>query len=165
MEKPTADQIIASFDQIVDYVYGRRYGRDNPHITDQKTAETWIEQGLTLPIACAVFMRQLSVMHEHWLRQVDHTDRKNIPTTLKFFDEKIQTAIMKIEQKFENEYIDVEGEKWRNRIGFWLKGYAWYENLWGPVPGEPGCRAPSRLLAEMLPPVLPLKVGKKKNAG
>jgi hypothetical protein len=71
-------QIIEAFDECLEFVYGRQYGRDNPHRSDSQTAARWIDGGLTLPVACFVFYRQMNLLHEKWLRD-DLKDRSHIP--------------------------------------------------------------------------------------
>lgn len=153
------EQIIASFDEILDYVYGRRYGRDNPHKSDEQTAHKWIEEGITLAIATAVFYHRMSQMHERFLRQPDDRDRSNIPGSLKVFDENIESAIRRVKNEGQADPWESIDARWRARIGSFLKTSLWHPDLWGPSPDEFGFRGPSRLLTEMRD-----RAEEKKNA-
>lgn len=142
--------IIAAFDEILDYVYGRRYGRDNPHKSDTETAQDWIDGGITLTIATAVFYHRMSQMHERFLRQQDDRDRSNIPGSLKVFDENIESAIRRVKNEGQTDPWESVDSRWRMRIGYFLKNRKWLDDLWGPAPDQPGCRAPVRLLGELI---------------
>ena len=142
-------QVIEAFDECLEFVYGRRYGRDNPHRSDQQTAARWIDAGLTLPIACFVFHRQMNILHEKWLRD-DLKDRSHIPHSLKPFDENIESAIRRHTQGDVTQW-DIEESKWRSRIAGWLKKPSlWNQNMWGPSPDNLACRAPKALIREAL---------------
>lgn len=156
----TPESIIGAFDEILDYVFGRSRGRDYPYKTDSEIAQEWIDQGLTLPIACAVFYHQISRLHENWSKQHNHNDRKNIPSTLKFFNDYMLAAIQRVRAGGEPIAVWEQSEsQWRARIKSWYAGNGrWLKEMWGPEPGTDGCRAPPRLLLELKPKV------KKKNA-
>ena len=159
MTNLTPDDVIKAFDETLDFVFGRSRGRDYPAREDVKFAQEWIDAGLTLTVAYCVFYHRMNIMHEYWLKQIDHRDNKNIPATLKFFDENIQAGIAR--QKAGGEPIAVweqSESQWRARIkGFYSQGL-WLHDMWGPSPKNPDCRAPSRLLVELEPKV------KKKTA-
>jgi hypothetical protein len=139
--------MIEAFDACLDYVYGRRYGRDNPHKSDAETAERWINAGLTVPVACFVFFRQMNVMHEKWLRD-DLRERSHFPHSLKLFDENMEAAIRRAHGD-EVTTWDMEESKWRSRLKGWKRNPTfWNVENWGPRPDQPGCRAPRSLLAE-----------------
>lgn len=141
------EQIIAAFDECLDYVYGRRYGRNNPHTSDIATAIRWIAAGLTLPVACFVFYRQMNLMHERWMRD-DLKDRAHIPHSLKVFDEAIDSAIRRARDG-EVSTWDLEDSRWRARLTGWKrKSSFWLEDHWGPPPGSPGCRVPGAVRRE-----------------
>jgi hypothetical protein len=141
------DQIIAAFDECLEYVFGRQYGRDNPHSSDMQTADSWLASGLTLPVACFVFYRQMNLMHERWLRDDLH-DRSHIPHSLKVFDENIEVAIRRA-QDGEMSTCDVGESQWRARLKGWKRNSGlWNENQWGPPPNVTGCRAPRSLVGE-----------------
>lgn len=146
------EEIVAAFDEILDYVFGRSRGRDYPAKEDIKYATQWLEQGLTLPIACAVFYHRMSAMHDLWLKQINHADNKHIPATLKFFDEAITAGINR--HKAGGEPIaswEQSESQWRARLRLFfnrLPNRCWNHDLWGPAPDEDGCRASPRLLAE-----------------
>ena len=160
----TAKAVVEAFDEILDYVYGRSRGRDWHHKDDLKTAQEWIDKGLTLPIACVVFHHRMVIMHEAWLRRPPN-DREAVPHSLKFCSEHIDTAIRRSKRGGDFSQWEQTEMQWRNRIKAWLKGHSWYENLWGAVPGDPYCRVPKSLIRELVPAVLPDGIGRKKNAG
>lgn len=140
-------QIIQAFDACLDYVYGSRYGRDNPHKSDAETAQHWIDDGLTVPVAYFVFHRQMSIMHEKWLRD-DLRDRSHIPHSLKLFDENIEAGIRRANGDEVTPW-DMEESKWRSRIKGWKRNPDfWNVDMWGPRPNQLGCRAPCALLKE-----------------
>ena len=143
----TPQDIIEAFDAYLDYTYGRRYGRDNPHKTDAETAQRWLDAGLTVPVACFVFHRQMSIMHEKWLRY-DLRDRAHIPHSLKVSDENIEAGIRRAQGE-EVTTWDMEESKWRSRVKGWRRNPAfWNAEIWGPHPDQPGCRAPRSLLKD-----------------
>jgi hypothetical protein len=120
-----------------------------PPQSDKETAARWIEAGLTLPVACFVFYRQMNIMRERWLRD-DIKDRSHIPHSLKVFDENIEVAIRRAKDG-EISAWDVADTQWRARIKGWIKNpFRWVENMWGPPPNHPECRAPLSLITEAL---------------
>lgn len=143
------DDIITAFDEILDYTFGRSRGRDYPAKEDKKYAKEWLEDGLTMPIACCVFHQKMSQMHDLWMRDHDHTNNKNIPATLKFFDEFIRSALSRVRAGGDPIATWEQSEsQWRARlIGFYSKNF-WNVDMWGAIPGEDGCRCPPRLIAE-----------------
>ena len=148
----TPDHIIAAFDEILDYVYGRSRGRDYPSKFDKVTAQEWIDEGLTLPIACCVFYTRMSMMHERWLRQRDPHDKTNIPQHIGIFDENIRAAIRRYNAGGEPLAVwEIAESKWRSRLSIWFTQQKWLEDMWGPKPGDEGCRVSTRLLAECIP--------------
>jgi len=150
---PKPDDIIQAFDEILDYVYGRSRGRDYPSKDDPKIAQAWIDEGLTVPIACCVFYQRMSMMHERWLRQNDQNDKTNIPRNIGVFDENIRAAIVRAKAGGESlSMMDIIDSRWRSRLkGFYSAKKYWYPDLWGPEPGQDGCRASPRLIAEINP--------------
>lgn len=149
---PTPEQIIAAFDEILDYVYGRSRGRDYPSKFDKDNAQDWIDLGLTVPIASAVFYHQMSRLHERWLRNFDPKDKANIPQHIGIFEEHILSAIQRVQAGGEPIASWEQSEsKWRARIKGFYRKKLWQREMWGPEPGEDGCRAPPRLLAESKP--------------
>lgn len=143
------DDIISAFDEILDYVYGRSRGRDYPSKFDYKVAQEWIDEGVTLPIACCVFYIRMSIMHERWLRQKDVHDKTNIPQHLGLFDENIRLAITRIKSGGGPIAIWEQSEsQWRARIKGFYSNNIWLSDMWGPRPGEEGCRVPLRFMKE-----------------
>ena len=133
---------------MLEYVYGSRYGRDNPHSTDAAVAGHWFQLGLTVPVACFVFYRQTNLMHERWLRD-DLKDRSHIPHSLKIFDENIDIAIRRAKVGEQTAWETSEIQ-WVARLRGWKKNpKRWIENMWGPPPNQTGCRAPESLLREL----------------
>jgi hypothetical protein len=171
MRKPEPEEIIAAFDEILDYVYGRSRGRDYPSKFDKKDAETWIEKGLTVPIASAVFYRQMSMMHERWLRMPPN-DRTLIPVHIGYFAENIENALNRIKNGGENSFSDNVNATWKLRLRGWLKGFPWYENMWGTPPINPTTgkiqrsRVPESVIAEEIKGTVNLKkLGKVRALG
>lgn len=151
MAEPTPAEIIAAFDACLDFIWGRRYGRDYPSKDDEKFAVEWISEGLTVAVACCVFYQRMSMMHERWLRQINHNDKTNIPRNIGVFDENIRAACARIRSDGEPISTWEQSEsQWVARMGTWLKGKKWLSDLWGPAPGETGCRVPPRLLASLM---------------
>lgn len=141
------EDIIAAFDAALDYIYGRSRGRDYPAKSDLEYAAAWLQEGLTLHVACFVFYHRMSGMHELWLRQKDHRDDKHIPATLKFFDESIRSGIAR--HKAGGEPIaswEQSESQWIARIKGWIDNGRWLTDAWGSRPFEEGCRAPQRLI-------------------
>jgi hypothetical protein len=141
----TPERIIAAFDDVLDYVYGHQWGRDNPHASDFATATRWCDLGLTASIACCVFYRQMSLMHERWLRD-EIKNRSNIPHSLKVFNDEIEAAIHRVKHG-ELSTWELSDSLWLARLRGWKKNPdLWPDNMWGPPPGHPQCRAPKRLM-------------------
>jgi len=144
----TPDQIIAAFDEIRCFIWGDQYARYQPYKDDAKTAERWIEHGITLPIASVVFFQRMSLMHERWLRD-DVDDRSNLPNSLKVFDEDIRIALIRLKGN-ELSHWDKEESKWLARLNGFKKNQAhWNVDMWGERPDHPDCRAPQHLLIEL----------------
>lgn len=145
--------IIDAFDDCLAYVYGRKYRREYRQKNDPANAQKWIDDGLTLPVACFVFYHQMSRMHERWMRKPE-SDREEIPKGLSIFEEHIKTAIRRA-SGYEVSEDEKSESQWRNRYFGWLKGHAWYENLWGAPPLNPDgsiskkTRMPRYLLSEL----------------
>lgn len=153
--------IIKAFDEVLDYVYGRRWGRDYQHKSDEETARSWCAEGLTVPLATMVFFNRMNYMHEKWLRQSNLSDRSNIPHSLKIFDENIHSAIRRAQNGgSEIEPWELIESQWRARVLFWLTEKIWNEDMFGPSPDDSACRTPHRLLIELLP-----KLWKKNDSG
>lgn len=152
MTKPTCEDIIAAFDECLDFVYGRRWGRDNMHKTDMQTAQEWILAGVTVPLATIVFHTQMVRMHERWLHQHDLSDRSNIPGCLKIFDENIESAIRRqLAGGAELDVWEQVDSQWRARVKGWIKNpNAWNIDMWGPLPNANDCRVPKRVIAELV---------------
>ena len=141
-----AKQIIEAFDVCLIYIYGQRYARENAYKDDTETASQWIKEGITIEIACFVFFKEMSWMHEKFLHWHNSQDRKLIPHSLKVFNENIEAAI----RKSTGEEMD-EWEKtislWRARYRGWIKNKShWQREMWGPEPDEKGTRVPKSLM-------------------
>jgi hypothetical protein len=148
LSKIEPSPIIEAFDACLEYVYGRCYGRDNPHKSDVETAKRWITAGLTVPVACFVFYRQMNLMHEKWGRD-ELRDRSHIPHALKVFDENIEAGIRRAKDGALSAW-DMAESQWRARVKGWLKRpELWNADMWGPPPGVEGCRAPRSVLVEV----------------
>jgi hypothetical protein len=144
----TQSQIIEAFDDCLEYVYGRQYGRDNPHKYDTDTAELWIAAGLTVTVACFVFYRQMNLMHEKWLRD-QLRDRSHIPHCLKVFDENIEAGIRHQKQGDVTTW-EMADSQWRSRLKVWImRPDLWRTEMWGPPPGDSACRAPRSVMVEV----------------
>lgn len=149
MTVTTPQQIIAAFDEILDYVYGRNRGRDYESKDDAKYAQDWIDQGLTIPIASAVFYQRMEMMHERWLRNHDPHSQVNYPAVLKLFHENIFAALNRVKQGGEQLAVwELSESKWKARLNGWYGKKLWNRDMFGPTPDEPDCRCPPRLMAE-----------------
>lgn len=144
----TPNAIIQAFDDCLEYVWSRNYGRDNPQKTDHETAQRWINEGLTNFGATIVFYEQMVRMHERWLRH-DAASREDIPKAIKIFEENIQTMIYKLKHGAP-EVWEVELSKWLARCRGWMKApELWNTDMWGPAPNENGTRAPKNILVDL----------------
>lgn len=148
----TAESIIEAFDEILDYVYGRSRGRDYAAKDDLQYAKDWVERGLTVPIASAIFYHRMSIMHERWCRNRDPNSHENWPAVLKVFDDNILSALNRVAAGGEPIAVWEQSEsQWRARIRLFfnkLPKRCWNHDLWGAAPDEPNCRAPTRLIEE-----------------
>jgi hypothetical protein len=144
------EDIVSAFDECRDYVFGRSLGRDNPHASDLVTAKRWVSEGLTLTIAVIVFHEQMSWMHEKFLRFGDGKDRRYLPTSLKVFNENIETAIRRMQNGGHFDTWESEILKWRSRCKGWKKDpNLWRAESWGPPPFHDGCMVPREVLKEL----------------
>lgn len=66
--------------------------------------------------------------------------------SVKYFTEPIIEAARR--ERAEATAGDREAMQWRARLDGWRSDRTWFANLWGPKPGEPGCRVPAALLVE-----------------
>jgi hypothetical protein len=145
---PTPQSIIAAFDEVLEYTWGRQYGRDNPFREDAETAAAWIEQGVTLTVATIVFHEQMTRMHEKSVRQNDL--RAFLPRALKVFDENIAAAIRR-QSGGEVSMWDIEESRWRSRLLAYRKNpESWNVEQWGYTPLSAYCSAPKRLIREII---------------
>jgi len=146
----TPDDIIRAFDDCLDYIFGRALGRDNPHATDAATARKWLADGLTLVIAVIVFHEQMNWMHEKFLRFGNAKDRSYLPSALKVFNDNIETAIRRHQNGGQLDEWDRRDSQWRARVKGWARNpRLWRQDMWGPPPGQPGCRLPRSVLVEL----------------
>jgi hypothetical protein len=144
----TPDELIKTFDDCLEYVYGRRMGRDNPYKDDMKTAQGWIDDGLPLFLAAIVFYEQMSRLHERFLR--NNQDRQYVPHSLKVFDDNIRTANHRQARGGNYDTWENEELRWRSRVKGWMKQpNLWQADHWGPTPGQSGCRMPRAVMKEM----------------
>lgn len=143
--------IIEAFDACLEFIWGQRYGRDNPHASDMKTAKAWVEQGLTVPIASIIFYKNMDRMHERWLHNIDPKDRKNLPALLSIFDDNIQAALNRVAIGGEFDAWEAEIGRWRARFIGWKNGREWNYEQWGPRPDQTGTRIPKEILTGLKP--------------
>ena len=154
MQETKPYDIIDAFDDCLTYVYGKKYAREYPAKNDSKKAAAWIARGLTVPIATIVFYHQMTRMHERWRRQPEK-DRTEIPGSIGVFDENLEAAILRA-SGVELDFRERADASWRNRFKGWIKGFPWYENMWGMPPlNEDGSiskksRMPRYLIEELL---------------
>jgi hypothetical protein len=145
----TPNEVIEAFDECLDYMFGRKLGRDNPHASDAATARKWIADGVTLVLATMIFAEQMSWMHEKFLRFGDAKDRKYLPSSLKVFDENMATAIRRQRNGGQTNDWELSDGRWRCRVRGWQrKPNLWLHDFWGPAPFEPGCWVPGYILRE-----------------
>lgn len=144
------DDVIKAFDDIREYVFGYSFGRDNPHSSDKQTAQEWIEDGLNINIAAAVFYEQMSWMHEKFLRYGGAKERSYLPSSLKVFNDNIEVAIRRSTGKGQIDEWEKEISKWRSRCKGWITNKnLWRIEMWGPEPFEIGTRVPKEILKEL----------------
>lgn len=152
---PDAKTIIAAFDQCRAYIFGYAFARDHPHITDTKTANEWIDKGLSLVVAVMVFFEQMNWMHEKFLRYGQGKDRSYLPASLKVFNDNIEAAIRK-SKGYEVDNFDKSMSLWRSRCLAWKKNQKlWIVNMWGPPPSEKNNRVPHLIVEELGPFTVP----------
>jgi hypothetical protein len=90
----------------------------------------------------------MNLMHEKWLRD-DLRDRSHIPHSLKQFNENIEAGIRR-HQQGEETFWEMADSQWRSRVKGWSKNpQLWNADMWGPSPGDPACRAPRSIMAEV----------------
>lgn len=142
-------ELIKAFDEVREYVFGSKLGRDNPHKDDLATAEKWFSDGLTLIVAVMVFYEQMNWMHEKFLRFGRGTDKSYIPASLKVFDENIEVAVRRSKNGGQTELWENGISQWRSRCKAWTRNGSWIENMWGPKPFEAGCRVPKEVIKEL----------------
>lgn len=144
----TPDELIKIFDDCLEYVYGRRMGRDNPYKEDRATAQAWIDDGLEPFLAAIVFHEQMSKMHERFLH--NNQDRKHVPCSLKVFSENIDAAIHRYKRGGNYDVWENQDLQWRSRVKGWMKRpELWQIEHWGPAPGKIDCRVPKSVLREL----------------
>lgn len=144
------EDIVKAFDECREYIFGYGLGRDNPHVSDNGTAERWVKEGLNLVVAVMVFYEQMNWMHEKFLRFGNGKDRQYLPASLKVFDENIEAAIRRSKGGGQSEFWENGLSQWRSRCRGWLKDKSlWRENMWGAPPFENGTRVPKSVLDEL----------------
>lgn len=143
----TPETIIFLFDRTLTRIFGRRYGRDNPHKSDEATARDWLELGCDAYIATIVFHDRMGMMHERHLRTRDENDRANVPGTLKVFTSDIEMAL-RVNNGGGMSMWEAEESRWRSRLTAFFGHGFWLPDMWGPSPKEHRCRAPVSVLEE-----------------
>lgn len=142
----TAETIIALFDRTLTRIFGQRYAREVPNKTDMATASQWLEIGCDEYIATIVFWDRMSMMHERHLRAHDERDRQNVPGALKVFTDNIESAL-RSNGGGGVDMWELAQAQWVARLSGYKKNpKLWCTEMWGPPPGQPGCRVPKRLL-------------------
>jgi hypothetical protein len=149
--------IIAAFDRARTKVFGAEQARPFPVATDIVTAMRWAGAGYTEPILAAIFEAECEAM----LRK-----HRKPPGSLKFFSETVTEAMADMakpavatnghdtdEDRAFERYNGVQRAVWELELIGFRNGEKWLEELRGPSPSEPGCRAPPDLLAKILPGV------------
>jgi hypothetical protein len=95
-----------------------------------------------------VFTKEMAWMHEKYLRSGHLRDRQFIPHSLKVFDENIAAAMRRAKGDGVEDWEKTDS-LWRARIAGWRrKPQTWQQEMWGPAPGQPGCRAPQQVMLE-----------------
>lgn len=152
MKDITPEEIIETFDRCLIYIYGQRYARENPHKLDKELAKKWIDEGCDLFLATISFVGGMNRMHEQSLHHRPGTpeERKFVPTSLAAFNDNIHAAIRRHVSEGEISSWDSTESQWRARLSVYKRTGQWIENMWGPEPGQPGCRAPQRLIDEII---------------
>jgi len=144
---PTPSGLIDAFDRCLIYVYGQAFARDNPNKTDMETAKRWVDLGADQIVVSWVFFDRMSWMHEKHLRGQNQKDRKNVPGSLKLFDENVVAAIRRVKGGGQTDAWEASLSLWRSRLKGWSKApQLWRIEMWGPPPFEEGCRVPKSVL-------------------
>lgn len=138
--------LIEVFDSALIFYYGQRYARENPHKTDAETAQKWFDAGCTVILAALVFGERMAMMHERFLRNINPNDCTNIPALLSIFEENIYSALRREGVGGVIDAWEAAESQWRARINGWKKKKIWLPEMWGPAPGQHGCRVPKRFL-------------------
>lgn len=143
-------ELIEVFDRCLIFVYGQKYARDNPHKSDEETAKKWADAGCDVFISAIVFHERMSMMHERFLRnkELREENRRNIPAALSVFEENIYLALRVEGVGGVIDITEISDSQWRARLFGYKNGRGWHAEMWGPIPDEPGCRVPIRILKE-----------------
>lgn len=139
-------QIIEAFDRCLVFFFGSRYAREAPFKEDVATAQKWIDAGCDVIIATIIFAGRMEYMHERHLRVEFQNDRANVPHALKIFDDNIFNALRREGVGGVIDAWEAAESQWRARMAGWKKKKVWLREMWGPAPGENGCRVPKRFL-------------------
>lgn len=150
MQSSFPEDFVRAFDEVLIYVFGQSYGRENPHKMDMRTAQKWIDEGLNLTCAVLMLHDQMVGMHERHLHDLsdDQKNRDNVPACLHLFNEHVEIVIRRFDRG-EMSVWEGEESRWRSRIkGFKKNPKLWNEDMWGAPPTEKNCRAPKKLIVE-----------------
>lgn len=86
------------------------------------------------------------------VRQKRSSDPDFLPSTWRYFDqavtEGLQVRARNDADDFHPIYDQAEAQQ-RARVRIFVTKGDWYEHMWGPAPGQPGCQVPRALIEEI----------------
>jgi hypothetical protein len=133
-------ELIAIFDRVQVQVFAG-LARQQPTGKDMVTATRWLEAGLTLEAAPALFEAIFRSLQERG---------KQVPKSLVFVDSEVMAFVSerKVAKGDPREYFGTDRagqllEEWYWRLQRYHARNKWDEDQWGPRPGETGCRVPA----------------------
>ncbi|AUN31964.1 YdaU family protein [Niveispirillum cyanobacteriorum] len=151
-EEPSpADALIQAFDAAI----LTAWGPDTVRVVvpgDDRTASRWVDAGVTPEqvrrVAGRVFDR---------MRRAGRTPPKALGYLTDSLTEDMTSAATPLLVPKPAQMAgavtgsDPEDAKWQARMSGWRRNKFWSDDLFGPAPGEPGCRVPAKYLnAEMV---------------
>lgn len=144
----TPQQIIETFDEVLDAIYGRENGRDYPAKDDFALATKWIGRGATVEICRAVFIDQMERLHAKWVDRASATDRSMIPHGLKIVDEYVELALLAPTRLIDGQAMRFS--QWRARVIGWARTGIWFDSLYeSKPPNAVGTRVPQTVLNDL----------------